>query len=155
MRITVTFSKLPEKAQQELSHYVRHNELIATAEAKFNPEFGYAPVQRLGERLIFKKFAPFFEDQKNKVKADQLRERFKEITDDISDFPDVGTKPSIPVMINSLRKYEEDNPDKCIPEPSSDLFYGTTKGKHKLDPFCSVGLPSSGKGSFRRSGRGR
>lgn len=143
VRITVTFSKLSEKAQQELSHYVRHNELIATAEAKFNPEFGYAPVQRFGERLIFKKFAPFFEDQKNKVKADQLRERFKEITVDISDFSDVGTKPSIPVMINSLRKYEEDNPDKCTPEPSSDLFYGTTKGKHKLDPFVQwVYLPA-------------
>ena len=143
VRITVTFSELSEKAQQELSHYVRHNELIATAEAKFNPESGYAPVQRFGERLIFKKFAPFFEDQKNKAKADQLRERFKEITDDISDFPDVGTKPSIPVMINSLRKYEEDNSDKCTPEPSSDLFYGTTKGKHKLDPFVQwVYLPA-------------
>ena len=143
VRITVTFSELPEKAQQELSHYVRHNELIATAEAEFNSESGHAPVQRFGERLIFKKFAPFFEDQKNKIKADQLRERFKEITDDISDFPDVGTKPSIPVMVNSLRKYEEDNPDKCTPEPSSDLFYGTTRGKHKLDPFVQwVYLPA-------------
>ena len=66
VRITVTFSELPEKAQQELSHYVRHNELIATAEAKFDPVPSQAPVQRFGERLIFKKFAPFLKMRKIK-----------------------------------------------------------------------------------------
>ena len=143
VRITVTFSELPKKAQQELSHYVRHNELIATAEAKFDPVSSQAPVQRFGERLIFKKFAPFFEDEKNKVLVEPLRERFKEVTNEVSDFPDVGTKPTKPMMINSLRKYEEDNPDKCSPEPSIDLFYGPTRGKHKLDPFVQwVYLPA-------------
>ena len=53
VEITVTFCDLPKQAQQELSHYVRHNELIATAAAKFDFATGRAPVQRFGERLIF------------------------------------------------------------------------------------------------------
>ena len=146
--ITVTFSELPEKAQQELSHYVRHNELIATAEAKFDPVSGRAPVQRFGERLIFKKFAPFFEDEKNKAKVDPLLERFKEITGDVEDFPEVVAKPTKQAMIDALREYEEGNPDKCSPERSSDLFYGPTKGKHKLDPFIQwVYLPAAKEAS--------
>ena len=135
VQITVTFSELSEKAQQELSHYVRHNELIATAVANFDPVSSRAPVQRFGERLVFKKFAPFFEDEKNRVNVDPLRERFKEVIDGIADFPDVGNKPTRQKMINSLRDYEESNPEKCNVEPSSDLFYGPTKGKYKLDPF--------------------
>lgn len=39
-----------------------------------------------------------------------LKERFREVTEDISDFPDVGKNPSKAVMLESLRKYEEDRP---------------------------------------------
>jgi putative ATP-dependent endonuclease of the OLD family len=143
VEITVTFYELPEHARQELSHYVRHNELIATAEAVFDPATGRAPVQRFGERLIFKKFAPFFEEEKNGAKVDPLRERFKEITEGIEGFPDVGAKPTKAVMMQALRDFEEANSDKCVPARSSDLFYGPTKGKHKLDPFIQwVHLPA-------------
>ena len=143
VEITVTFCDLPEQAQQELGHYVRHNELIATAEAQYEPATGRAPVQRFGERLIFEKFAPFFEDDKNKAKVDALRDRFNEITAGVEGVPDLGAKATKQQMIDALRGYEEGNPDKCNPSRSSDLFYGPTKGKHKLDPFIQwVYLPA-------------
>lgn len=144
IRITIAFSDLSERAKEELSHYVRHDELIATAEAVFDPDSRIAPVKHFGERLIYKKFAPFFEDAKKKeVRIDPLRERFWKVVQDLNDFPDVGGKPSKPKMIEILREYEESHPDKCSPEPSSDLFYGTTRGKHKLDPFIQwIYLPA-------------
>ena len=135
VRITVTFSELSDKAQQEFSHYVRHNELIATAEARFDEEMSQAPVRRFGECLVFRKFAPYFEADKDKARADRLRELFKEVTEGVVGFPQVGPKPSKQKMIDSLRQYEEQNPDKCHLVPSSDLFYGPTGGKHKFDEF--------------------
>lgn len=141
--ITVTFCDLSEQAKLELNHYVRHNELIATVEAKFNLETERAPVEHYGERMIFKKFAPFFEDNKDKVKADLLRERFKEITANVEGFPDLGAKPTKVNMIAALREYEEANLALCEPDRSNDLFYGATKGQDKLDPFIQwVYLPA-------------
>ena len=143
VRITVTFSELSEKAQQDLSHYVRHNELTATVKAKFDPESNRAPVQRFGERLIFQNFAPFFKAEKNGEKVGELQKVFKEVIDGIEDFPDVGSKLTKQKMIDSLRKYEENNPDKCSLTPSTDLFFGSTKGKHVLAPFIQwVYLPA-------------
>lgn len=143
VEITVTFCDLSTQTQHELNHYVRHNELIATAEARFNPGTGRAPVQRFGERLIFEQFAPFFEHEKNKEKVDTLRDCFREITEGLEGFPKLVGKPPKQQMIDALRTYEEANAGKCTPSRSSDLFYGTTRGKHKLDPFIQwVYLPA-------------
>lgn len=143
VEITVTFCDLSEQAKQKLSHYVRHDELIAMVEAKFDLATERAPVERYGERMIFKKFAPFFEDDKNKVKVDPLRERFKEVTAEVEDFPDLGAKPTKPKMIAALREYEEANLVLCESDRSNDLFYGATKGQDKLDPFIQwVYLPA-------------
>lgn len=143
VEITVTFCGLSEQAKQDLSHYVRHNELIATVEAKFDLVTERAPVERYGERLIFEKFAPFFEDEKNKVKVDPLRKRFKEITEGVEEFPDLGAKPTKPAMITALQDYEEANQALCSPIRSTDLFYGATKGQGKIDHFIQwVFLPA-------------
>ena len=143
VEITVTFCDLSERAKEELSHYVRHDELIAMVEARFDPATERAPVERYGERMIFKKFAPFFEDDKNKVKVDPLRERFKEITADVEGFPSLVAKPTKAQMVAALQEYEEANLALCEPDRSTDLFYGATKGKDKLDPFIQwVYLPA-------------
>ena len=143
VEITVTFCDLPEQAKQELSHYVRQNELIATAEAKFDPVTERAPVERYGERLIFQKFAPFFEDDKNRVLIDPLHARFKEITAGVEGFPDLGANPTKKAMRLALHDFEEANPALCSAARSADLFYGVTKGKEKLDPFMQwVYLPA-------------
>ena len=143
VKITVTFTELPNIAQQELSHYVRHGELVAMAEARYDPTSGRASVERFGVRSIFKKFAKFFEDEKNRAKVAELHESYKAVIKNVDDIPDIGIKPTKQKMINSLREYEESHPDLCSLEPSTDLFYGPTKGKHKLAPFVQwVYLPA-------------
>ena len=76
----------------------------------FDSASGRASVQRFSERLIFKKFAPLFEDERNKPTVDSLRERFKEVINGVDDFPEVGAKPTKKAMVDSLRAYEEGNP---------------------------------------------
>jgi putative ATP-dependent endonuclease of OLD family len=60
IQITATFDDLPDAAKTALEHYVRHNELVVKAIAVFDEATQRAPVEQKGERLVFKKFAPFF-----------------------------------------------------------------------------------------------
>lgn len=135
IEITVTFRDLSDAAKTALSHYVRQDRLVVTAVAAFDQPTGRAPVEQKGERLVFKQFAPWFEDEKNKVLVGPLKERFWEVTGGLSDFPDVGKNPSKTVMMDLLRKYEEERPQLCTQERSNDLFYGSTRGKGMLEPF--------------------
>lgn len=143
IEITVTFGNLSAKAKEELSHYVRHEEVSVTAIAEFSEPSGKAPVFQYGERLVFKTFAPFFEDDKNKVLVEPLRERFFEVTKGLDGFPDIGKKPTKAAMVEALRGYEESKPEICTAQRSGDQFYGLSKGKGKLEPFVQwVYLPA-------------
>ena len=143
VQITVTFDDLSEGAKSALSHYVRHNELVVKAIAAFDEATRSAPVERYGERLVYKKFSTFFEDERNKVTVDDLRTRFNEVISGVADFPSIGSKPTKTAMISALRKYEEERPDICERELSTHLFYGTTRGKSQLDPFVQwIYLPA-------------
>jgi energy-coupling factor transporter ATP-binding protein EcfA2 len=143
VEITVTFGDLSSAAKESLDHYVRHDELLVTAIARFDPYTSNAPVQQFGERLIFKQFAPFFEEDKNKTGVDALRLRFAEVIAGLGDFPSLGSKPTKVAMIAALRKYEEERPQLCVQERSNDQFYGSTRGKGKLEPFVQwVYLPA-------------
>ncbi|MGL3104426.1 AAA family ATPase [Bradyrhizobium sp. BR 1432] len=143
IQITVTFDQLSEAAKEALSHYVRHGELVITSVAVFDPQTAKAPVIQWGERLVFKQFAPFFEDDKNKTTVEPLRARFFEITKGLADFPDIGKKPAKAAMIDALRSYEEARPEICETQRSSDHFYGVGKIKGKLEPFVQwIYLPA-------------
>lgn len=143
IQITVTFDDLSDAAKTALEHYVRHNELVVKAIAVFDEATQRAPVEQKGERLVFKKFAPFFADERNKVLVDGLRSRFAEVTEGVPDFPKVGNKPTKAAMVTALREYEEARPEICERELSTQLFYGTTRGKGQLDPFVQwVYLPA-------------
>lgn len=143
VEITVTFGELSSAAKESLDHYVRHDELVVTATATFDPATSKAPVQQFGERLIFKQFTPFFEDDKNKAGVDALRSRFTEVTAGLGDFSPLGSKPTKVAMVSALRKYEEERPKLCAQERSNDQFYGSTRGKGKLEPFIQwVYLPA-------------
>jgi putative ATP-dependent endonuclease of OLD family len=143
VEITVTFCDLSEAAKVALGHYVRHDQLIVTAIATFDPLTGRAPVEQKGERLVFKQFAPFFEDEKNKVTVEPLRARFGEVTASLTDFPSIGTKPAKAAMMQTLRDYEEKHEELCTLERSDDKFYGASKGGGKLEPFIQwVYLPA-------------
>jgi putative ATP-dependent endonuclease of OLD family len=143
VQITVTFDQLSEACKQDLAHYVRHGELVVTSIATFDSQLNKAPVVQLGERLVFKQFAPFFEDEKNKATVDPLRVRFGEVTKGLVDFPDIGKKPIKAAMMDALRAYEEARPDICESRRSNDHFYGVGRVKGKLEPYVQwVYLPA-------------
>jgi putative ATP-dependent endonuclease of OLD family len=135
IEITVTFANLSDEAKAVLSHYVRNNELIVTATANFDPNTGKASVYQYGERLVFKQFAPWFEDEKNGVLVAGLKSRFEEVTKGLSDFPTLGKSPTKAAMQSALQTYEGERPDVCELARSTDQFYGTSKGKGKLEAF--------------------
>lgn len=79
IEITVTFHELSEKAKADLDHYVRHGELVVSAVASFDLNSRRAPVEQKGERLVYSKFSPWFEAEKNKTLVGPLKEIFSEI----------------------------------------------------------------------------
>jgi putative ATP-dependent endonuclease of the OLD family len=144
VQITVTFNQLNEEAIRDLAHYVRHGELVISSVAKFDPQSKKAPVVQWGEKLVFKQFAQFFEDEKNKTTVEPLRQRFSQVIAGLPDFPDMGKKPPTKVaMIEALRSYEEARPQLCESLRSSDQFYGVGRVKGKLEPYVQwVYLPA-------------
>ena len=143
VEITVTFNDLSEAAKEALGHYVRHDQLVVTTIATFDPLKGRAPVEQKGERFVFKQFAPFFEDEKNRATVEPLRARFSEVTASLTNFASIGTKPTKVAMIQALRDYEEKHEKLCTLERSDDKFYGASKGGGKLEPFIQwVYLPA-------------
>lgn len=135
IEITVTFEGLSQAAKDALGHYVRHDELVVSAVAAFDQQKRSATVEQHGERLIFKAFAPFFEDEKRGELVDTLRARFAQVTDGLTNFPALGAKPTKAAMRNALRTYEEAHTELCELDRSNDKFYGATRGSGKLEPF--------------------
>lgn len=143
VQITVTFDQLSDAAKEDLSHYVRHGELVVTSIAVFDAKTAKAPVIQWGERLVFKQFAAFFEDDKNKATVEPLRARFFEVTKGLADFPDIGKKPTKAAMIEALRSYEEARPEICESQRSTDHFYGVGRARGRLEPYVQwVYLPA-------------
>jgi len=132
VEIVVTFDELSDEAKEQLSHYVRHDQLIVSAVARFNPDTGTAEVKQFGRRLGIKDFAPFFRSEKEGKKVKELKEIYEEIRTKYGDLPKPGTKDA---MISALRSYEEERPEECEEIPSEDQFYGVSKGKNLLEKY--------------------
>ena len=133
IRITVTFGDLNEAARQSLEAYVRHDQLVVTAEAEWDQESEGAPVQQFGARLVMEEFAPYFERDKAGAKAVELKELFSALRSRFPDLPDVKVKAD---MAAALRSYEEAHPELCTLTESPDQFYGFTKGSNRIDAHC-------------------
>ncbi len=133
VEITVTFHELSDTEKAALNHYVRHNELIVSAVAHFDPVLGVASVEQYGERLVFQKFVRFFEEEKAGKLVESLQRTYSEVTDGITDFSAPSKKPTKKIMMATLRQYEESHLELCSSARSADSFYGNNKGK--LAPF--------------------
>ena len=131
IKITVTFCDLSVKAKEDLSHYVRQDKLIVAAVAKYNPETEQAEVKQFGERLGFKDFKVFFEEEKKGTGVKELKELYSKFQEKYFDLPKATTKPD---MVSTLHKYEASKTQECILLQSDDQFYGITKGTNKLAP---------------------
>lgn len=132
IEITITFSNLPPEARKELAHYVRHDQLVVSAEARFDAANRKAEVKQYGRRMVIKDFAPFFEAEKEGKKVADLKEIYNKAREKYSDLPAPGTKDA---MTQALLSYEEEHPETCEELPSGDEFYGVAKGRNHLEKY--------------------
>ena len=130
VEITIVFSDLSSEAKDDLAHYVRHDQLIVSVKAIFDPAAGKAEVKQYGRRLALRDFASFFEADKQKKKVAELKDVYNEIRMNYSDLPSPGTKDA---MVEALRSYEESHPKDCEELRSTDEFYGVSGGKNLLE----------------------
>jgi energy-coupling factor transporter ATP-binding protein EcfA2 len=131
IRITVTFDDLNQVAQEELSDYVRQNELVVTVEAIFDPEKGYGQTKHFGQRLGFEEFRIFFDQDKPGVKAGDLAVIYDGIRQYFPDLPNPRARED---KADALREYEASHPDHLVLIPSQDEFYGIN-GTGKLSKY--------------------
>jgi energy-coupling factor transporter ATP-binding protein EcfA2 len=121
LRITVTFNDLNDAARTELAAYIRHDELVVTAEAQFDTSCATGSVRHFGQRLGMELFRPFFEAEKNGARAAELNEIYTGLQGQYPDLPAARSKDD---KMQALRDYEAHYPDQCILIPSADDFYG-------------------------------
>ena len=131
IRITVTFRDLGAEATAELSDYVRHDELVVTAEAKYEVKRRQAEVRYFGKRLGMEEFRAFFEAEKGKAGAAELNDLYSTLRQQFTELPRVR---SIRDKIEALREYESERPAACVLISSEDQFYGYN-GTGKLAPY--------------------
>lgn len=74
IEITITFTDFSEEAKNELQHYVRHDQLVVSVEAQFDPVANTAEVKQYGRRMVIKDFALFFEAEKAGKRVAELRD---------------------------------------------------------------------------------
>ncbi|QEQ01388.1 DUF2813 domain-containing protein [Thermosynechococcus sp. CL-1] len=132
IEITITFTDFSEEAKNELQHYVRHDQLVVSVEAQFDPVTNTAEVKQYGRRMVIKDFALFFEAEKAGKKVADLKDIYTRVREKYPDLPHPGTKDA---MVQALREYEEKHPELCEELPSADEFYGVSKGKNLLEKY--------------------
>ncbi len=129
IEITVTFCDLSEEASEDLRAYVRQERLVVSARAQFNKNTQQADVKQYGRRMVIKRFAEFFNADKQGLRVADLREVYRSIRDDYPELADVTTKSD---MTAALREYEESHPQECELIDSEDQFYGFSRGVNRL-----------------------
>jgi putative ATP-dependent endonuclease of OLD family len=131
IRITVTFGELTDAAKDDLSAYIRQDELTITAEATFDESTGFASVKQYGQHKVISDFSPWFSAAKNGEKVPELKKIYASIKSQSNyvTLPNINTKGG---MEDALRSFEEANSALCTPMPSEDQFYGATKGANRL-----------------------
>lgn len=129
IRITVTFKDLSPAAKEDLRAYVRHDRLVVAAIADWDANIRAAKVRQVGERLVMRPFARYFEAEKAKIPVGELKAIFGELR---ASYPDIKPATTKDLMREALREFEEDKPELCELMESPDQFYGISKGDHLL-----------------------
>jgi energy-coupling factor transporter ATP-binding protein EcfA2 len=130
--ITVTFGELSSEAQTDFAAYCRHGELVVSAVAEFDPVTKSAHVKQFGQRRGMAAFKPFFGAEVEGKPVAALKEEYGHLRET---FPDLPAAPTKLAMTEALRSYEDSHPDLCELIPSSDQFYGFTKGANLLAKY--------------------
>lgn len=131
--ITLTFNQLNEKEKHELKEYVRADHLIVSLEATFDPAKGFAESQRYGIRRGVGALRPFFEAWKAKAKLEELHACLERVRGQLPNFPELPKKKDD--IYETVSLYDQSLVNLHEDIRSDDLFYGFTRGTHKLKPF--------------------
>jgi len=140
--ITVTFKDLSNQAKEDLSDYVRQERLIVTAKAEFDEGTERAEVKQFGNRLGMTEFKVWFEAEKAKKSASELKQIFAELQ---SKWPEITKATAKADMATSLNEFESSHPEQCSLIPSEDQFYGVSKGSNRLAPHLQWVFVSASK----------
>ena len=132
IKIKVTFGSLSEAETEDFKDYARQGKLIITAEAEYDKDQGNAVVQQYGSRLAMKEFAHYFKSEGEGALAKELKEIYAELKLKYADLPSETVKAQ---MASALRAYESKHPELCVELPSSDQFYGFSKGTNRLNKY--------------------
>jgi predicted ATP-dependent endonuclease of OLD family len=127
--ITVTLTNLSEEAQTDFAAYYRQNELVVSATASFDPNTRRAPVIQYGHRKGIQHFKRFFEADKNKASAEELKRIYTELRDPHPELPPPAAKAK---MSEALQAFEAAHPELGELIESEDQFYGFSKGANRL-----------------------
>lgn len=131
IKITVTFNSLSPAAKADLADYVRQDKLIVSAVAKYDPVSERAEVIQYGNRMGIIEFKEYFEADKQGKSASDLKDIFSKLQ---TKFPGIADAKTKPAMVGALNEFESLNSHLCKLIPSSDQFYGATKGANRLAP---------------------
>lgn len=140
--ITVTFKDISAQAKQDLSDYVRQERLVVTAKAEFDEGTERAEVKQFGNRLGMTEFKIWFEAEKAKQSAPELKKIFANLQ---SKWPDIKNASAKADMADSLNDFESLHPEQCSLIPSEDQFYGVSKGANRLAPHLQWVFVSASK----------
>lgn len=140
--ITVTFKDLSEDAKSGLVDYVRQDKLVVTAKAEYDEGTERAEVKQFGNRLGMTEFKIWFEAEKAKKPAKELKEIFAKLRER---WPGISAANSKSDMAEALNSFEAANPENCSLIPSEDQFYGVSKGANRLAPHLQWVFVSASK----------
>lgn len=140
--ITVTFKDLSEDAKTGLADYVRQDKLVVTSKAEYDEGTERAEVKQFGNRLGMTEFKVWFEAEKAKKPAKELKEIFAGLREK---WPDISTANSKADMSEALNSFEAAHPESCSIIPSEDQFYGVSKGANRLAPHLQWVFVSASK----------
>ncbi|WP_189534555.1 ATP-dependent nuclease [Paludibacterium paludis] len=132
IEVQVTFTELSAEAQDDLQEYVRHDQLVISAVATYDPQSERAQVKQYGQRLGMAAFKPFFKALGDDAKVTELKGIFATLREQFADLPAATTKDA---MIGVLREYEAARPGECELIPSEDMFYGVSRGSNRLQKY--------------------
>lgn len=140
--ITVTFKDLSDEAKKDLADYVRQGKLVVTAKAEYDEGTERAEVKQFGNRLGMNEFKVWFQAEKSKTPAKELKDIFSKLREA---WPGISAASSKADMASALNEFEAYNPESCSLIPSEDQFYGVSKGTNRLAPHIQWVFVSASK----------
>ena len=131
IEVEVTFIDLSDQERDEFAGYISDGRLVIKAIAKYDDELKGARVEQRGNRQVIRQFMNFFDIAKEKD-IKKLRDEYKKMRNSHQDLPNVTAKPE---MIEAIRSFEKDNPEKCEQTEVKKNFYGFGKEEGPLNKY--------------------